>query len=167
MKKGYFFTLDAFIAMSLLAICVVMVFSIQSSKPYPMQSIFLSDDLMQVLSSTKLYELQNSYYLSLYKSGVITSPDSTILEQIAWFFISGRPGLATNFTTNITASMIPDRYGFELRIYNETSDYLVTVNTGQTSQEDSRLIITSKRLIMGMENNTAWSPMMAEVRLWQ
>ena len=167
MKKGYFFTLDAFIAMTMLIVCVVLVFSFYSSKPYPMQSIFLSDDLMRLLSTTHLYELQNNYYLILYRNGNITQTDNTVLEQIAWFYISGRPTLAERFAINITSTMVPEKYGFQLRIYNESREYNTTINTGQASEDSARLITTSKRIILGVNNNTPWGPMIAEVKLWQ
>jgi hypothetical protein len=167
MKKGYFFTLDAFIAMSLLIICIVMIFSIQSSKPYPLQGIELSDDLMKLLANTKLYEIQSNYTSTLYSQGNITQLDNTLIEQIAWFYISNRSGLAVRFANNISSSILPGKYGFELRIYNKTTEYLISVNPGKVNQNTSRLIITSKRIIMGIENETAWGPMTAEVRLWQ
>jgi hypothetical protein len=167
MKKGYFFTLDAFISMSILVACIILVFSLQSSKPYPLQSIHISEDIMDVMATTKLYEINSPYLSTLYEAGNITELDNTILEQIAWFYISGRPALARRFTENLTSQLIPQRYGSELRIYNSTTTYLTTINPGTNSQESSRLIITSKRILLGIDNVTAWGPMTAEVRLWQ
>lgn len=167
MKKGYFFTLDAFIAMSILVACVILMFSIQSYQPYPMQSVSFSDDLMKTLTVTKLNEVQNDYYYSLVNNGNITQTDNTIMEQIIWFVISGKPELGNSFALNITANLIPREFGCQLLIYNESMMYVSNISAGQNSQDKARLMITSKRMIVGEENGTFWGPMIAEVRLWQ
>jgi hypothetical protein len=167
MKKGYFFTLDAFIAMSVLIICVVLIFSIHSSTPYPLQSIFISDDMMYYLSSTKCYELQNYYVRSLITNGTIALPDSSLVEQMAVFYLSGRNGTARNFTRNVMGGMIPQKYGVQLRVYNSTKEYVDRLNEGSVNESDARLLITSKKIVFGLINETSWGPMTAEVRIWQ
>jgi hypothetical protein len=167
MKKGYFFTLDAFMAMAILVICVVLIFSIHSSKPYPLQSIFLSDDVMYYLSNTKIYELQSPFVASMVSNGNITMTENSLMEQAAVFYISGRPGQARAFLVNVTQNLVPKKYGFMLRVYNSSKEYVEVLNNGQSLQNESRLIITSRRILFGVINDTSWGPMTAEVRLWQ
>jgi hypothetical protein len=167
MKKGYFFTLDAFMAMAILVICVVLIFSIHSSKPYPLQSIFLSDDVMYYLSNTKIYELQSPFVASMVSNGNITMTENSLMEQAAVFYISNRSGLARVFLVNVTQNLVPKKYGFMLRVYNSSQEYVEVLNNGQSLQNESRLIITSRRILFGVINDTSWGPMTAEVRLWQ
>lgn len=167
MKKGYFFTLDAFIAMSILVLCVVLIFSIHAAKPYPMQSIFISDDMMYYLSSTKCYELQNEYVMNLTRDGNITMPENSLVEQIAVFYVRGKGGIARNLTRQVAGSMMPSKYGVQLRIYNSTHIFEDTLNGGGIGQTESRMLISSKVVLFGLENDTSWGPLTAEVRLWQ
>jgi hypothetical protein len=167
MKKGYFFTLDAFIAMTIMIVCVILIFSIQTYKPYPMQSISFSEELMNTLSITKLYELQNDYYYQLLDGGDITQTDNTILEQIAWFAISGQQGIANSFALNITSNLVPRQFGCKLIIYNESSRFEINISETQVTQQEAKLLITSRRIIMGENEGVPWSPMLSEVRLWQ
>lgn len=167
MKKGYFFTMDAFIAISILVICVTLIFSIQSVKPYAMQSAFISEDMMGLIANTKLHDVNNEYYDSLVEEGKITQTDNTILEQIAWFYVSGQNAAANNFTINMTYLAVPEKYGFQLILSNETVNYNITVKEGPATQEKAKLLITSKRLVMGENDGIPWSPLVAEVRLWQ
>jgi len=167
MKKGYFFTLDAFIALSVLIICVVLIFSIHSAKPYPLQSIFISDDIMYYLSSTRCYELQNQYVQSLILNGTIALPESSLLEQVAVFYIDGKQGLARNFTLNVIGGMMPDKYGVQFRLYNSSNEYVQRVSEGSVTEDMARLLISSKKIIFGMKNSTGWGPMTSEVRIWQ
>jgi len=167
MKKGYFFTLDAFIAMSVLIICMVLIFSIHSAKPYPLQSIFISDDVMYYLSSTRCYELQSAYVGSLISNGTIVMPDSSLIEQVAVFYLDGRSGLARNFTRNVVTGIVPSKYGMMLRIYNSSISYVDLLSSGSVLDNESRLLITSKKILFGLINDTSWGPMTAEVRLWQ
>jgi hypothetical protein len=167
MKKGYFFTLDAFIAMTIMVVCLILIFSIQTYKPYPMQSVSFSEDLMKTLSQTRLYELQNDYYYWLLEGGNITQTDNTILEQIAWFAISGQPELANSFALNLTPNLVPKQFGSQLIIYNESMRFETNLSETDTTQQKARLLISSKRMIMGENEGVPWGPMLAEVRLWQ
>jgi hypothetical protein len=167
MKKGYFFTLDAFIAMSVLIVCVILIFSIHSAKPYPLQSIFISDDMMYYLSSTRCYELQSQYVQSLISNGTIGMPENSLIEQIAVFYMDGKNGTARNFTRNVMGGMIPGKYGVQLRIYNSSTGFVDRLSEGGVSESGSRLLITSKKILFGMINETTWGPMTGEVRLWQ
>jgi hypothetical protein len=169
MKRGYFFTIDAFVAISALVLCIIMILSIRSTKPYQVQSVYLSDDVLYMMSNTKLYELQNDYTRSLYKDGSITNMDNTVIEQAAIFYATGRDSLAKNFLLDVTNNVIPGKYGFQIRLYNTSDAYEYTIYPGEALQSESRLLISSKKIVFGIvdETGNSWGPMTAEVRLWQ
>ena len=168
MKKGYFFILDAFIATSIIVLSLVLIFSFHSSKPYQMQGIFLAQDTMDLLFKTKVYEIQNDFVINLTQEGNITNTANSLLEQTAEFFITNRTKLAQDFVLNVTQNMVPEKYGFELKIYNGTSLFNLTINPGLSLQNKSNLLLISKEIISGMlDNYTMWGPMTAEVRVWQ
>jgi len=53
-KKAYFFTLDAFIATGVIAVGIVLILFTTTNKPYEMQTAFLSQDLIETISSIKV-----------------------------------------------------------------------------------------------------------------
>lgn len=168
MKKGYFFMLDAFISMSIIVLSLILILSFHSSKPYQMQGIFLAQDTMDLLAKTKIYELDNDFVINLTLEGNITNTDYSLLEQTAEFFVTNQTELAQDFIINVTQNMVSDKYGFELRIYNDTNLFNITVTPGINLQNESNILLISKEIVSGMlEDYSTWGPMTAEVRVWQ
>ncbi len=170
MKKGYFFMLDAFIAISVLVLSVILIFSFHSQKPYQLQGIFLSDDIMDLLAETKVYEVNDDFVYSLYTNGStnITNADNTLIEQATVFYMTNRTFLAENFLLAVADNSVPDNFGFELWIYNTTDSFNLTINSGNALQNESEQLVTSKRLILGLlREEFTWGPATAEVRIWQ
>jgi len=91
-KQGYFFSLDAFIA---LLIIVGFIFFIKPSSPEFTQSSNLHGDLLSVLSSLKIGEINNSYVKQLISDGNITNLNNSVLDQIGEFYAS--PGNEEQF----------------------------------------------------------------------
>lgn len=162
--------LDAFIAISILVLSVILIFSFHSQKPYQMQGIFLSDDILDLLAETSVYEVNNEFVYSLYTNGStnITNTDNSLLEQTAIFYMTDREKLAQDFLLNVTNNAVPENYGFELFIYNSTHTYNLTINPGDSLQNESDQIVSSKKLIFGLiQEEFNWGPATAEVRIWQ
>ncbi|MBW2971000.1 hypothetical protein KY320_02465 [Candidatus Woesearchaeota archaeon] len=170
MKKGYFFVLDAFVALTVVVLSLVLIFSFHTQKPYQIQSITLSDDTMDVLSSMKVYEINNEWVFSQYTNGSqnISNPDSTLLEQAAIFYLTNRVELGDRFVGEVTSGILPERYGSLLRLYNSTNEYNVLINSGDVTQDDARMLVVSKRLLLVMaDDEQLLSPIIAEVRVWE
>ncbi|MFH1399769.1 MAG: hypothetical protein ABIG95_06710 [Candidatus Woesearchaeota archaeon] len=169
MKKGYFFMLDSFIAMSIILFSLILIFSFHTSKPYQMQGIFIADDIMDVFAGTRVEEIDNDFIYGLYTGSTnITNPKNSLAEQVAEFLITDREGLAQQFVKNITVRMVPEKYGFMIRVYNETKAWQFNISEGSVSQDEAKLIVSSKKILTGNINRTYyWGPMMAEVRIWQ
>ena len=87
-KKAYFFSLDAFLA--LLIILGVILF-IKPSSIQVSEEIHLQEDLLMVLSSLKIGEIDNVYAKQLISSGNITNLNQSVLEQIGEFYANSLP----------------------------------------------------------------------------
>jgi hypothetical protein len=169
MKKGYFFMIDAFLSISIIILSLIIVYSFQSSRPYQAQGISQADDVMTMLSGTKIYQLNNEFVKSLYVGAAdnITNPENTLLEQIGEFLVTGNDQLAIEFTMNVSPHTSPN-YGYELLIYNSTTRYNITLSGYHTPQNESEFLVTSKTLIAGVvDPEFYWGPMVAEVRVWK
>lgn len=160
--------LDALIATSIIVFSIILIYSFHATKPYQMQGLFLAADTMDLLTKTKVYEVNNAYLLNLTYERNITNTGNSLMEQTAEFYSANKTELAEKFLINVTQGMVPTKYGFELRIYNSTNFYNKTINSGDTLQNDSALVLVSKDIISGMNDDfTVWGPLTAEVRIWR
>ncbi len=168
-KRGYFFTLDSFIATSIIVIGIALVLFARSNKPYEMQTSVLSQDVIGTTYSVKIYELSdNSYLNELIENGNITRFENTVLQQIGEFCYREMNETATNFTEKVFIRVIPSTYNFQILIINTTNHVLFNYTSDKRTVEDSELIISYKNLIFGqLDNSTMWGPYLAEVRTWQ
>ena len=171
-KRGYFFTLDATLALFVLVIGVFLVLSLSADVPQTVQVDFLSKDIMNFISDTKIKDLNNEYGGiggELWKSGSITDGENTLLQQLGEFYANNQLDTAEKFVQNISA-IFPDQYKYELWIDN-TRIYPRNAPQGHiTSKSNTQLLLTTKKLIFGLTNKTTssvWGPYKAEVFVWE
>lgn len=160
-KRGYFFTLDAFMATAIITAGMLLILSARSFVPYATQTVYLSEGYIDTLASVKLYEINNPYVDELRLSGEITNSEQTVLEQVGEFYVTGRNDLAANLVRNITHGLIPIQYGFELLI-NKTKIY-----NQSTVPDKTLLLVSSKRIVSGIINRSKLWTLEAEMRVWQ
>ena len=177
-RKGYFFLLDAFLAISVLVLGILILYSFRSYSPSQVQPILLADDVMESLSSNKVGDLAGNisgpgiYVTTLIRDGDITTMQNTLLEQIGEFYALNNNELARGFTMNITNRLVPSQYGFALyvNITNsslDSADFNITVNEGLVQPAESSMLVTSKRVVAGIVNETVmWGPFIMEARVW-
>lgn len=160
-SKGYFFTLDAFVAMGIIVAGLVFVLTAYSYRPVTAQATVLGSDLLLSLANTKVTEINNDYARNLALNGTITNTDNSLLQQAAEFYVNNQSSMGSEFLRNLTYSLVPLQYGYELRI-NKTAIYSRGAFTNT-----NRLVVSSKSIVFGIYNNTMWGPLDAEVRVWQ
>lgn len=103
-KKGYYFSIDALIAL-IIVLSVVLI--IKPIAPVYNPEIVVQEDLITVLSSIKIGELNNSYAKSLINGGEITNLNQSVLEQIGEFYATSSPeaeNLADSILNDINIS---------------------------------------------------------------
>ncbi|MDD5086346.1 MAG: hypothetical protein PHV16_01210 [Candidatus Nanoarchaeia archaeon] len=168
-KRGYFFTLDSFIATSIIVIGIALVLFARSNKPYEMQTAILSHDIIGTTYSVRIYELSDNPYLNeLVENGNITRFENTVLQQIGEFCYRGMNETAINFTEKVFIKVVPKTYNFQILIINTTNHALFNYTSDKRISEESELLISYKNLIFGqLGNSTMWGPYLAEVRTWQ
>ncbi len=167
MKKGYFYILDAFLALSMITLGLIFIFSFHSQKPYVLPSLFLSGDILDYLADTSVEDIDNDYALDLINQSYINNTKNSLLEQTAIFYLMGESDVAEKFLHNVTHGVIPEHYGGELLVYNKTTIFNVTIQSGRRPMNQSRRILVAKNMILGLKGETStWSPMMGEVRIW-
>ncbi len=145
-RKGYFFSLDAFIA--LLIILGIIVFI----KPTSVQTSYESDlqgDLLVMLSSLQIGEINNDYVQNtLIPGGYITKPNQSVLEQIGEFYANSDP------EAELLAQSILDDLDLNKNIglYFEGAQIAAS---GDTSFANAEEILTSRQIISGIQEGNA------------
>ena len=87
-KKGYFFSLDAFIALLIiLAVVLVVKPTVKQTAP----EVHIQEDLIKTLSSIKIGEIDNSYATQLISEGKVRDLNQSVLEQIGEFYAGSQP----------------------------------------------------------------------------
>ena len=172
-KRGYFFLLDALLGLTVLAIGALLVLSLFINTPSTTQTSLLSDDLLNYFSNTKIKDLNNPYAGIggfLWKNSTITDRDNSLLQQIGEFYATNNLDTGEKFIQNISIDVIPQQFKYEVWIDNTI---MYPKNPSQEhlkSKNDSKLLLTSKKLTFGIINKTTsvlWGPYKAEVFVWE
>ena len=116
-KRGYFFTLDAVLGLTVLVIGVFLITSYYINVQQPVQVGLLADDLMGFLSNTKIKDLNNAYAGiggQLWTQGTITDADNSLLQQIGEFYKTSNLDIAEKFVQNVSKDVVPPQYLYEV-----------------------------------------------------
>ena len=172
-KRGYFFILDATLALFVLVIGVFLIVSFYLKAPETSQVGLLSEDLFNFLSSTKIKDLNNAYAGIggiLWNQDIITDPENSLLQQIGEFYAKNNVDIAEKFIQNVSETALPYQYKYELWMNNEILYPKSPSAEHLSSKGNTSLLLTSKKLTFGIINQTTgniWGPYKAEVFVWE
>lgn len=172
-KRGYFFVLDAMLALSILVIGVFLVTSSYVKVPQPTQVVLLSDDLLTFLSNTKIKDLNNPYAgigSELWNKGSITDADNSLLQQTGEFYATNNLDTAEKFIQNVSKGIVPPQFSYEVWMDGVILYPKTPTAEHIKSRNGTELLTTSKKLTFGIINKTTgnvWGPYKAEVFLWE
>ena len=160
-SKGYFFTLDAFIAMGILMVGLAIVLSSYSYRPTIVQSNVIAGDVLLSLSNIRVTELNNDFVRTLLQNGTISNRDNSLLSQTGEFYVNNQLSMGFQFVNQTTLNLIPSQYNVNITI-NKT-----TVFNRGPPPKPNKILVSSKSLVFGVYNNTMWGPFPVEVKVWQ
>jgi hypothetical protein len=161
-KRGYFFTIDAFIAIGILVIGVVLTYLSYTSNPTVYQQSSISSDLMHLFSTTELSSMNSRYVEEQVASGNITNTANTVFEQLGEFYSIGKFAEAQNMTKALSNNLVPPQYYYSIWL-----DGLLLYNKSYIGQKTEQVTV-SKVMIVGSTNySSLWGPYEAEVIVWR
>ena len=172
-KRGYFFVLDAVLALFILVVGVFLVTSSYVDVPQPTQVELLSEDLLNFLSKTKINDLNNPYAGiggELWVNGAITDADNSLLQQISEFYATNNLNTAEKFIQNVSKDAVPSQFRYEVWIDGVILYPKNPTNEHIKSRNNTEVLLTSKKITFGIINKTSsslWGPYNAEVFLWE
>jgi len=145
-KKAYFFTIDALIALGIIAVSLALASFYYHSKEKTTNINLLADDLITTFAFLNINKTNNPYVESLIANGTITDLNNTVLEQIGEFWAQNKIQEAQNMIKNLTYGLIPSISGFGFWIDNEP--IFIQNITGSITA-----LTTSKKMISGYEKD--------------
>ncbi len=140
-KRGYYFSIDALIA---LVVILGVVLFIKPTVTKITPRVDMHEDLIHVLSTIKIGELDNGYAKTLIAEGKITNLNYSVLEQIGEFYALSSPE-ANDLTESILLSLYSDN---NIGIYFNGM-YVGSLN--ETSFENASDVWTSRQIVSGIQ----------------
>lgn len=172
-KRGYFFIIDAVLALIIIVIGVFLINSSYVKIPQTTQVGLLSDDLISFLSNTKLKNLNNEYAGfggELWNQKLIHDSDNSLLQQIGEFYATKNFDIAEKFIQNVSRDVIPSQFEYEVLINGQLLYPRNPTIQHNISKQNTKIMLTSKLLTFGIVNATSseiWGPYKAEVFVWE
>jgi len=166
-KKGYFFMMDALLALGVLIIGVTTLLNSFTLAPEKKQTINLAEDAIDFFANTKIEDFNNPIFGpsgTLVKNGVIKDTQKTLLQQIGEFYYNGDLGNAGLLTEEVMERLIPYQYSYEFLI-DETTIY----SKDLSSKGNSELLFPARELSFGAIGNTLelFGPYKVGVLVWK
>lgn len=140
-KKAYFFSLDALIALIVIVAVILVAVPIVKQRTLEMN---IQEDVIKSLSSIKIEELDNAYSKELIAEGKITNLDQSVLEQIGEFYAKEMP----------EAQLLADSIFSNMDIKENTGIWFnnqLIAARNSTPFETSERAWTSREIISGIE----------------
>ncbi|MBN2422445.1 VWA domain-containing protein [Candidatus Woesearchaeota archaeon] len=145
-KKGIFFTIDGIFATLLILFGLILVFSNFIEQDESTAQInYLSKDLVNSLANIKITEVDDSFVKKLISDGNITNLNNSVIVQIGEFYVLNKTELALNLSKILTEKLIPDKFGFQILVNDET----ILVNDSKSGRMDD--LISYRRMVSGFE----------------
>lgn len=165
--------LDAALGLFILVIGVFLVTSLYVDLPKPTQVELLSDDLLNFLSNVKIKDLNNQYAGiggDLWKQGIVTEPENTLLQQIGEFYATNKLDIAEQFIQSVSKEVMPPQYKYEVWLDGYLLYPRAPTPEHISSKSSTTILLTSKQITFGIKNKTissVWGPYKAEVFVWE
>ncbi len=142
-KRGVFFSTDALIALMLILLILVVFYPI-FTEIKPVSEVHY--DVLNLLSSLKVGEINNTYVKLLINNRVINDTNYSLLEQIGEFSIND-VSTARAFTANVLSGMDFGNDNFGIW-YDE--DLIYSHNT--SPMESAERVETARHIISGLSS---------------
>lgn len=107
-KKGVFFSIDALISLILILSFVSMASYFYLNKQTAMQPSYYASDIVQILSTVKLNEINKTDVLVFLSNNNIEDTNKTILEQALRLKVGGNDYAAEELLNLTLGNLAPD-----------------------------------------------------------
>ena len=178
-KRGQYFIIDAFMALVVLSIGLVLFFATGYYQPSSEHVQSLSQEIGNKLAQTKVGDLNYDFVREHIADGNITNADNTLMQQ-AFEFKHYHDSVSegdrriydpVRANSNLSATFLeivmrtePDQFNFDIIIDGES-----IYSRSSRDASESEVLISNRQMVFGSLNKSGefWGPVIAEVRVWQ
>ena len=164
--KGFFFTTDALIAITLLSVAFGVVVSIDSTtilgKSNYEQMHYITEDAMQIFTKLKLSDINETVIDDVIANTNITQDDiiKNLPDIIGLLWAYNETDYAEKIIMDVLSSpgdLIPKEYDYALSVDETDSKTLIYSTTGNDPSDEPTLnyLTSASRIISGYKENTA------------
>jgi len=140
-KRGIFFSIDALIALGVIILGTLFIYPLVST---PGQESFVQGDIISVLSTLKVGEINNSYVQSLISQGVLIDLNQSVIEQIGELYVTNKT-IAKLMTESIFDG-INSSENFGIWFGTE-----LIASSNKTSFSNAKNIRTNRQIVSGIQ----------------
>ena len=152
-RKGYFFVIDALVALALLVIIATAIYRPLPQKSRTLNAYLLADNFLEYLSKTKVRDLPLEQQETIEEN--ISSIDLYLSEAIGelyWKSIHGCSDcltLAKTFLEEVSTPIISPEYAYRVTIGDENNMDVLLLREPY-GINDSSILATSKKIVFVM-----------------
>jgi len=135
-KKGYFFTMDALLALLLFTTVILLIHLFYINAPPLSQLHYLSRDTLDTLSTTKIKDLDETAYPFLIDAQFSDiNEELTVIEQLATYNAGGQISKKEEIERQLLQHLYPAQYKYTIE-FGEARD-----------ARTSKVIVVSRKLV--------------------
>jgi hypothetical protein len=170
-KKSYFLTIDAFVAVGIVVLGVIIINSQFSFQTYDTQhDIYSKDILNSLIMPLPEYNVQYYETIKEYKEkGYFHNASLSLIEHIARFVVLNGTTCpdcferSQNLTLDVIRDRIPNDYSVNISISNSTN--YILYNNISVSFDEAKTVSMSQKMVIVIENNE-FHPFIVKVVVW-
>ncbi len=120
--KGQFFSFDAFLALALFVISMVLLFSFFSIRAPLTQQFYYADDITNLFANIRINDLfERNFFVTAenydyQKDAEDYDDEKTVNEVLRNMQLYGKTDSAENLVNDLLLNLVPDKYDFSFEI---------------------------------------------------
>ncbi|MCK5474012.1 MAG: hypothetical protein KAI53_01280 [Candidatus Aenigmarchaeota archaeon] len=166
MMKGFFFTMDALVAITLLSVAFGVVLSIDtntiSGKSNYEQMHYVTEDAMQIFGKLKFSDINETLMNSIISNTNLTTDDTSksLPDIIGLLWAYNETSYAADIVSDVFSDpgqLIPKNYDYALSVEETDNKTLIYSTTGIDPKNEPELdyLTSASRIVSGYQENTA------------
>jgi hypothetical protein len=171
LKRAYFFVIDSLLALLIMTLGVLLVFSFHKYSPSNQQISVASADVLSLMN-TKVMDLNDGYCgvnSNLTRNGNITNLDNSMIEEVALFYYRNKTEVCSfctdlihNVIYNVTSN-VPQEFNFRIDLDGST-----LYSRNNTPIETATLVVPSRKIVQSLYKDVeSAGPYLIEVYVWR
>lgn len=171
-RKGFFFTIDAIIALLVMAVGFAIIFAPAPRAPEQAQILDYATKTLSLLSGREVQEMADQEITKLWcedcpgATHEVTYPDNSMLEQIVEFSVAGKQAQGQLLWNRSIGGLVPSSFSYNLTVAGGATTGIVAVRA-YVPADRSAVRIASSRIVYTRTPTGLQGPYIARLDIWR